>query len=243
MTSIFPDKENRTTGHVGLVKAAPKTPFAKRAANARTPFGAKTNENNYTYHAGKASVPDAEAIFKSPYKTPSEKRIPLGGKDANSRTVQTKPQKTVMKLTSGRRRAKLTIKPGITRHSSVSPVESIGEDVPDIEYMPPQAKELPFVPNDYEHLDRNSLRDILNDGGIIGDYHYPRDSEGMTSMERKMNEIFDNPDNEYVPNDLDFMASDEAGLRDFEKPLALEMDQCEEMGQQLDDCLSKVYIK
>ncbi|KAK9234309.1 hypothetical protein V1525DRAFT_383607 [Lipomyces kononenkoae] len=240
MTSIFPDKENHTIGHAGLPRAAPKTPFTKRAGNARTPFASKANENNFTYHAGKLSVTDGETIFKSPFKTPNEKRIPLGGKDTNFRTVQTKPQKSVVKSTSGRRRAKLTIKPEITKHLSVSAIESIGEDFADIEYMPPRAKDLPFIPDDYEPLDRKTLRDILNDGGIIADYHYPRDSEGMTSMERKVNGIFDNLDNEYIPNDLDFMASDEAGLRDFEKPLALEVDaeQCEVIGLQIDDDFS-----
>ncbi|KAK9486181.1 hypothetical protein V1527DRAFT_464686 [Lipomyces starkeyi] len=232
MTTIFLDKENHTVGHIGPLKAAPKTPFTKKAGTVRTPFAAKTTENSNTYHTGKVSVAEGGTKFKSPFKTPNEKRIPLGGKDTNTRTMQTKPQKSTVKQTSGRRRVKTAIKPEITRELTVASGVSMADDLPDIEYMPPRAKELPFIPDDYEELDVNTLRDILNDGSIIADYHYPRDSDGMTSMERKLNGIFNNPDNEYIPNDLDFLSPDEAGHRDFEKPLRYDGDaiQWEELG-------------
>ncbi|KAK9376460.1 uncharacterized protein V1513DRAFT_438739 [Lipomyces chichibuensis] len=233
MTTIFLDKENHTVGHTGPLKAAPKTPFSKRAGTVRTPFAAKTKENNNTYPTGKASIAEGGTKSKSPFKTPNEKRIPLGGKDTNARTMQTKPQKTIAKQTSGRRRVKPAIKPVITKETTITSVESIADDdFPDIEYMPPRGEELPFIPDDYEELDLIALRDILNDGSIIADYHYPRDNGGMTSMERKLNGIFNNPDNEYIPNDLNFLPADEAGLRDFEKPLRFEGDatQWEDLG-------------
>jgi hypothetical protein len=69
-----------------------------------------------------------------------EKRIPLGGKDTNARTMQTKPQKPIVKQTSGRRRVKTTSKPEITRELTVASGVSIADDLPDIEYMPPRAK-------------------------------------------------------------------------------------------------------
>ncbi|KAK9428731.1 hypothetical protein V1505DRAFT_401693 [Lipomyces doorenjongii] len=230
MTTIFLDKENHA-GHTGPLKTAPKTPFTKRAGTVRTPFAAKTKENSNTYHTGKVSVAEGGTKFKSLFKTPNEKRIPLGGKDTNARTVQAKPQKSIVKQTSGRRRVKAAIKPEITKELTATSVESIADDLPDIEYMAPRAEELPFIPDDYEELDFDALREILNDGSIIADYHYPRDSDGMTSMERKLNRIFNNPDNEYIPN-ADFLPPDETGLRDFEKPLMFEGDaiQWEELG-------------
>ncbi|KAK9254869.1 hypothetical protein V1507DRAFT_433977 [Lipomyces tetrasporus] len=243
MTTIFQDKENNTVGHAGPQKAVPKTTFAKRAGGGRTPFAAKTKENSNMHHTGKISVADGGTKFKTPFKTPNEKRVPLGGKDTNARlnamTMETKSQKPILRQTSGRRRIKQTIKPDSTKQITVAPVEAVAEDVPEIEYMPPRVEVPAFIPDDYEPLDLNALRDILNDGSTIADYHYPRDKNGLTRMEQKLNGIFDNPDNDHIPNEIDFLLPDQDGLRDFEKPLTFDGDaiQWEELGQKLEDNL------
>ncbi|KAK7205757.1 hypothetical protein BZA70DRAFT_276967 [Myxozyma melibiosi] len=234
MTQIYHDKENQVAfalaGKNAVGSTAPKTPFAKKAGSARTPFGAKANENTViTFQPNKGALEKGGA--KTPFKTPNEKRVPLGGKDTNARSKIAPMQdwglknakSTVKSNSAGRSRRARQATP--RKEVASAPVESLSmpeTELPEIEYMPPRATESPFVPADYEPIDYTALRSAVTDPELIADYLYPRGKDGKTAVARKMEEL-SRPPRQEVLADLDLPVGED-GLHDFERPLDLESD-------------------
>ncbi|KAK9469389.1 hypothetical protein V1512DRAFT_256141 [Lipomyces arxii] len=220
MTSIFQDKENQTLSYNGPLKGPPKTPFQRKAGVMRTPFATKPKENINVYqNPGKSVLQDTSSKFK----TPNENRVPLGGKDANVRpniTGLPTKQKSAIKQTSGRRRTKQIVRQDVVPQSASVPAAVVVEELPDIEYMPPRAIELPFFPEDFESLDYNALDQQLRTGNLA-DYFHPRDKNGMTSMDRKLNQMLKFPNNDFIEDDLKDFAVGDDGLYGFDRPLAI----------------------
>ncbi|KAK9476865.1 hypothetical protein V1514DRAFT_284371 [Lipomyces japonicus] len=198
MTTIYSDKENQTIGYNGKT-TAPKTPFARsKTGNAmKTPFALKAKENTSMVYTtrGENGSKFVTPSRKMKFVTPNEKRVPLGGKDTNIRggtnTVQVKPQKSVQRLSSGRRKIKQVIKPDLRspQHADDSSF-SISDELPDIEYMPPKAKELPFVPEDFEPIDYAAFFGKNGLKASATQYHN-NSTNSQTSYDRKRMEQMD----------------------------------------------------
>ncbi|KAK6357524.1 hypothetical protein TWF718_001833 [Orbilia javanica] len=149
------DRENRVNALQGAKGGFSKTP------------GGKHNENEVTAMnlGGKSGFKAQADAFKTPLGPRG--RVPLGGKDTNVKAKTTitfndplqtnKPGKATPSSTKKRTRRQTRL--SVTQAKELT--EEEGEDVPEIEYMPPAPKELPDIPEDYVRIDMGNIKQTL----------------------------------------------------------------------------------
>ncbi|KAK9463801.1 uncharacterized protein V1516DRAFT_619240 [Lipomyces oligophaga] len=236
-THIYADKENRTHSFPVPLKGeansfsslgGPKTPFAKRANLARTPLATKKSENVLLPTGGAKDAPNK---FKTPFKTPNEKRVPLGGKDANARKenilTTAKLVKQANRPTSAKRRTVKQLQHAAAQTEAMPAATSFADM--DVEYMPPKAIEIPYMPDDFEPVDFGCLEKVIHSPAMIANYYCPRDANGKSETERKFDLITNDDLLDFSLDDLDFgalpnSAVGEDGLFDYERPLETDSD-------------------
>ncbi|KAK9457576.1 hypothetical protein V1511DRAFT_486162 [Dipodascopsis uninucleata] len=237
MSSIFQDKENIRIGlpapHKGGV--VPKTPFGRSGDignshhTTKTPFGKSKTSTNILLAGGDKTT----KFDKSKFVTPTGKRVPLGGKDTNVGTSMTialkqkqqlnhdllQPKSSSKQSSSGRSRQRHTQSSlkfdNVLSNKQKAEYAVLADDIPDIEYMAPKADELPFIPDGFDALNMDVLRESLN-SNIIAQYHKPNNT--AHTYEDRLEKLFDPMADGYQLNlpDDDFLKDPE-----FEEELAL----------------------
>ncbi|MCJ1333242.1 hypothetical protein MMC10_009936 [Thelotrema lepadinum] len=207
------DQENLTYGHQTAAAAKPfnqgnralasKTPGNKTA---KTPFKLPLNDEN-GIEAAKTGLKKSKGnddLFTGPKKTASNKnafatpvapktRAPLGQKTTNAKA---KPFQTpaALQLDNGLGKSKQNSvsarKPKLrVSHTEPVKVDVLGanvEEEPDIEYMPPRAKDLPDYPDD---IDPNINLSMFENGAMRRDFfthlNHHKGWDGLSRVERE----------------------------------------------------------
>ncbi|KAJ5096915.1 hypothetical protein N7456_007636 [Penicillium angulare] len=175
----------------GVKQLAPKTPGRK----------VRLNDENNTIAFGKQTVKGngngkpAKDVFQTPMDT--KNRAPLGNKTTNlkAKGLQTpapfggtlKPEKTNRKASTQKvkKAAPVTQQPQTKVH-----VDTVQDDVPDIEYMPPKPRDLPDIPDDLAY-DTTYPQFKPRNRAIGLESVYGRQevgSDGLTRKQRKFQE-------------------------------------------------------
>ncbi|OLL24764.1 hypothetical protein NEOLI_004837 [Neolecta irregularis DAH-3] len=139
--------------HHDEIAFALRTPAQPPAKRSKTPFG----DENRAGLATKNAVLATNALV-----TPAPRRVPLGGKDTNARRPVAPPTgstifpaaSTVRKSLSAKKRLRFKDNAAQSPDAAANHLH----DVPEPEYMPPRAVELPFVPYGYYPLDDDYVK-------------------------------------------------------------------------------------